>query len=67
MFFYDPTFILLIPALLFALYAQSKVNGTFQRYLRVYASSGMTGAEVVPAFLTATACMMWLLSGYMGT
>ena len=40
MFFYDPTFILLIPALLFALYAQSKVNGTFQRYLRVYASSG---------------------------
>ncbi len=51
MFFYDPTFILLIPALLFALYAQSKVNGTFQRYLRVYASSGMTGAEVARRIL----------------
>ena len=35
MFFYDPTFILVLPALLFALYAQAKVDSTFQRYLRV--------------------------------
>ena len=51
MFFYDPTFILVLPALLFALYAQAKVNSTFQRYLRVYASSGMTGAEVARRIL----------------
>ena len=50
-FWYDPTYLLLIPALLFAFYAQSKVSGTFQRYLRVYASSGLTGAQVARRLL----------------
>ena len=31
-FYYDPTYILLIPALILAIYAQGKVQGTFQRY-----------------------------------
>lgn len=50
-FFYDPTFILLIPAFLLALYAQFKVQSTFQRYLRVEASSRLTGAQVARELL----------------
>jgi len=44
--FYDPTYLLLFPAIILALYAQMKVSSTFQRYLRVSASSGLTGAQV---------------------
>ncbi|HEY8392327.1 MAG TPA: zinc metallopeptidase [Capillibacterium sp.] len=50
-FYYDPTYLLLLPAILLAVYAQAKVNSTFQRYLRVRASSGMTGAQVARALL----------------
>ncbi len=50
-FFYDPTFVLLIPALMLAMYAQLKVRGTFEKYLRVPASSGMTGAQVARELL----------------
>lgn len=49
--FYDPTFLLLIPALLFAMYAQSKVQTTFRKYLRVPARLGQTGAEVARSIL----------------
>lgn len=50
-FFYDPTFILLIPALLLALYAQFLVKSTFAKYSKVSASSGLTGAEVAENLL----------------
>ncbi len=52
-FYYDPTYILLIPALILAIYAQGKVQGTFQRYLREYSRVGMTGAQVARALLDA--------------
>jgi len=38
--------IILLPALILAFYAQTKVSSTFQRYLRVPARNGLTGAEV---------------------
>ncbi|HBG16591.1 MAG TPA: peptidase [Firmicutes bacterium] len=44
--YFDPTYILILPAFLLAIYAQFKVQSTFQRYLRVAASSGLTGAQV---------------------
>lgn len=44
--FFDPTFIVLIPALLISVYAQYKVKSTFNKYLDVAASRGYTGAEV---------------------
>lgn len=50
-FYYDPTYILLLPAIILAIYAQTKVQSTFQRFLRVRASSGMTGAQVARALL----------------
>lgn len=47
----DTTFILLIPAMLFAMYAQGKVKSTFNKYLRVRASRGFTGAQVAKKIL----------------
>lgn len=49
--FYDPTFLLLIPALIFAMYAQNKVQSTFRKYLHVPARAGHTGAEVARSIL----------------
>lgn len=47
MFYYlDWTYIILvIPAMILALYAQNKVNSTFKKYSRVASHSGMTGAQ----------------------
>lgn len=49
--FYDPTFMLLIPAFILALYAQFKVQSTFRRYSEIRSSSGHTGAEVAVELL----------------
>ncbi len=49
--FMDPTFFLLIPAFILALYAQSKVRSTFNRYSRLRATRGMTGEEVARSLL----------------
>ncbi|NLY74930.1 MAG: zinc metallopeptidase [Firmicutes bacterium] len=51
MFYYDPTFILLIPAIIFTLYAQYKVQSTFNKYQDVRAASGRTGAQVAREIL----------------
>jgi Zn-dependent membrane protease YugP len=45
-FIYDPSFILLIPAILLAMYAQGKVQGTYSKYSNYTARSRITGAEV---------------------
>ena len=33
-FYFDPTYILIVPALIFAMWAQVRVNTTFRKYLR---------------------------------
>lgn len=48
---FDPTYFLLIPAILLAMYAQAKVQSTFNKYSRVAARSGMTGAQVAQELL----------------
>jgi uncharacterized protein len=45
MMFFDPTMLLLIPAVLLTLYAQWKVQSTFQRYSQVGLRNGLSGAE----------------------
>lgn len=50
-YFGDPTFLLLIPALIFAFYAQSKVQSAFRKYSQIAASSGLTGSEVAQRLL----------------
>ncbi|MEA2065680.1 MAG: zinc metallopeptidase [Thermotogota bacterium] len=44
--FLDPTFVLLIPAIILAIWAQNKVNSSFSRYSKVKSSFGMTGSEL---------------------
>jgi Zn-dependent membrane protease YugP len=53
MFFGDPTFILVIPALILALYAQSRVKGAYRTYSQVFASSRLTGAQAAHQILQA--------------
>lgn len=44
--YYDPTFILLLPALILAFYAQWKVQSTYAKYAQVPCKRGYTGAQV---------------------
>ena len=53
MYFGDTTFMLLIPAIILALYAQARVKGTYARDSRVIAQSGMTGAEAARSLLNS--------------
>ena len=46
MFGFDPTFFLLIPAMIFAFWAQAKVQGTYQKFAKVRAANGMTGRQM---------------------
>ena len=52
MFLGDPTFLLLIPALILSFWAQWKVQHTYQQMSRVRASGGKTGREVARAILS---------------
>jgi len=50
-FFWDPTYILLLPAIVLAVYAQFKVQSTFRRYAAVRSSTGYTGAQMAAELL----------------
>lgn len=50
-YLFDPSMILLIPAILFAVFAQSKVKGTFNRYLQIKNIRGYTGSQVARIIL----------------
>ena len=52
-FWGDWTIIIMIPALIFALWAQSKVNSTFNRYAKVRNRRGITGADAARRVLDA--------------
>jgi len=49
--FLDPTMVLLIPALFFAFWAQSKVKSTYRKYSRIRSASGLTGSDVARRIL----------------
>ncbi|ADU51033.1 peptidase membrane zinc metallopeptidase [Thermaerobacter marianensis DSM 12885] len=52
MFYFDPLYMLFVgPALLLALWAQSKVSSAYETYARVRAANGLTGAEVARQML----------------
>ena len=53
MFYLDPTYILLIPAIILSVWAQFKVQSNFNRYSRVYSRTGVTGAQVAQKLLEA--------------
>lgn len=51
MFYYDSTFLILIPAILISMYAQQKVKGTFAKYSKVFSSSNYTGLDIARLIL----------------
>ncbi len=52
-FYYDWTMIILIPGILLSLWAQLRVQSSFNQYARVGARCGLTGAEVAERMLHA--------------
>lgn len=56
MLYNDPTYLLLIPGLLLALYAQFKVNATFNRWKKWDSRSGLTGADIARRILDTNGC-----------
>lgn len=53
LFWGDWTILVVAPALIFALWAQSKVNNTFNKYAKIHNRRGMTGAEAARRVLDA--------------
>ena len=53
LFWGDWTILVLIPAMIFALIAQARVNSTFKRYAKVHNRRGLTGAEAARRVLDA--------------
>jgi len=50
-FFFDPTMILLIPAIILAFWAQSRVKSAYQHWSQVPSRRGLTGREVAESIL----------------
>ncbi len=50
-FYFDWTYLILIPAVILSLWAQGNVNGTFKKYAKVYSRRGNTGAEIARKIL----------------
>jgi len=51
MFFWDPTYVLLLPAIILAVYAQFKVQSTFRHYSEIRSATGYTGAQIARELL----------------
>ena len=50
--FFDWTYLLIVPALILAFWAQSRVQGTYARFARIRAANGMTGRQMAQAIMT---------------
>jgi Zn-dependent membrane protease YugP len=50
--FFDPTMLLVLPALVFAMWAQWKVQHTYQKFSQVRAANGLTGRQMAQAIMT---------------
>lgn len=48
---FDPTFLLLIPAMILAFWAQLRVKSTYRKFSEVASTSGLTGAQVARKIL----------------
>ena len=50
--FFDPTMLLVLPALAFAMWAQWKVQHTYKKYSQVRAANGLTGRQMAQQIMT---------------
>lgn len=51
LFWGDSTILVLLPAMIFAFWAQIRVNSTFKKYEKIYNRRGLTGADAARAVL----------------
>ncbi len=51
MFYFDPTYIIILPALLFSVIASMRVNSTFERYSRFFNTRHITAADAARSVL----------------
>lgn len=51
MFYFDTTYLLLIPAMLIAFWAQTKISSTYEKYSKIRTVGGNTGAEIARSIL----------------
>ncbi len=49
--FFDPTYLLVIPALIFAMWAQARVQSTYQKWSQVRAANGLTGRQMAQSIM----------------
>lgn len=56
-FYFDPTYIVIIPALIFALWAQANVSSTYNKFSKIPTRSGMTGYEAARQILDSNGLM----------
>lgn len=52
-YFFDPTMLIVLPALFFTIWAQIKVNSSFKKYSKVSVRNGLTGARAARKILDA--------------
>jgi len=50
-YFFAPTVIILIPAVIFSIYANSKIRSTYKKYKQIRSRSGLTGRDVAELIL----------------
>jgi Zn-dependent membrane protease YugP len=50
--FFDPTMLLVLPALVFAMWAQWKVQSTYRKYSEIRAANGLTGRQMAQQIMT---------------
>lgn len=51
MFYFDPTYLVVLPAMLISLWAQLNVTSTFKKYSKVPSDNGMTGYDAARRIL----------------
>lgn len=51
-FFFDPTMIILLPAIVIAIYAQYKVKSAYNKFSKIKSKSGFTGADIARKLLS---------------
>lgn len=51
LFIWDPTMILLIPAIILAIWAQTRVSSTYKKYSKISSARGTTGADTAKFLL----------------
>lgn len=50
-FYWDPTYLILLPAIIISLWAQTKVSSTYKKYNKVRTMNGYSGAQVARKML----------------